>query len=388
MIPDNAYNSPHIIVDENNDDVADTVPITETETPVVKETICGNPCEHGFWWGDVNSEGQRYWVCWHMYSPHSGMKDYYCEKIDMVEFEMDVCEQTGGKVLEGDPIEKWVRNYPNCNDGEWNYNWVGGEKVYYWSCDGDHECDADHTYSKWNTANLCSHGHWSGSYGSSSRYWNCDGHKCCDDGMLKYRCEKEDSQRFVIENYSEPFASASQSYEAWGSFEFIKTNSSTGLPVAGATYLLSYVEGQTFEPDVKEFVLVTDADGKASIDGLPWGIYTLQETSAPAGYFIDPNVYTYHIGGNALFMEDDTNVLDAYDEVTNVPVPPSTGGGETPLITVAGITEEESEGGIQVLGIQELPFTGFQYIIMLIGVSMIITAGTILAVMRKRQTSK
>jgi len=200
-------------------------------------------------------------------------------------------------------------------------------------------------------------------------------------------------QRFVIENYSEPCDTETALYSAWGSFDLLKTSSATGLAVPGAVFTLSYVSGQTYTPEVTEYILTTDADGKASVSGLPWGIYTLQETSVP-GYYVDPNVYTYHIGGEALFMEDETNVLAASEAITNDPIPPSTDGGGTPLITVAGLTEIEEEqeeevaGGIQVLGIQELPFTGTSYILMLIGVAMIASAVSVMIVLRRRHANK
>jgi len=278
--PSGPYNSPHIIVDENNDGIADTIPIT-----------------------------------------------------GIVDFEMDVHKQVGGKVLEAEPKEIKTKNDDVCSNGYWHND-------HYWKCRG-------HNHSGYSNTPKCDNGYFT--WGFWGWYWNCCGHDH-SGAHEKYTYTYKPYQRFVIQSYDEPFAGASQSYEARGSFEFIKTDSSTGLPVAGATYLLSYTGGQTFEPDVKEFVLVTDADGKASVSGLPWGTYTLQETSAPAGYLVDPNVYTYHIGGNALFVEDDSNVLDAYDEVTNdpippvPPVPPSNGGGET-FLSTAGITEESEGGG-------------------------------------------
>lgn len=201
-------------------------------------------------------------------------------------------------------------------------------------------------------------------------------------------------QRFSIQSYTEPQATASQKKAAWGSFEVTKTNSVTGLPVAGATYELIYISGQTYDPDPAVHTLITDANGKASVAHLPWGIYELKEISAPSGYYIDPATYIYHIGGNKLFVEDETNVLDATGNVTNDPIPPviTSGGGEPPVVEVAGISEERAEaadaGVIEVLGISELPFTGSNYVLLLAGIFMVFVAGTVLVVSKKRQANK
>jgi hypothetical protein len=197
-------------------------------------------------------------------------------------------------------------------------------------------------------------------------------------------------QRFVIENYSEPcfVDPVPYTYSAWGSFDLFKGNAaSPATPVPGAQYLLSYISGQTYEPDTTEWLLTIGADGHSTpvLDELPWGTYELIETLAPAGFSIDPTVYTYKISGNALYEPNDGLTVEA--NVTNAPIP---GGGTTtittttttpaaPILAVAGIA---TPGIIQVLA-----FTGADPAIPIAGIGAI-TGGLglfIASLIRKRK---
>jgi hypothetical protein len=197
-------------------------------------------------------------------------------------------------------------------------------------------------------------------------------------------------QRFVIENYSEPcfVDPVPYVYSAWGSFDLYKGDSGNPLevPVPGATYLLKYVSGQTYEPSVTEYYLVTDEFGKDSVEGLPWGIYELTEVAPPpAGYLLDPAVYTYNIGGEALF-EGSSGTIAASDIVTNDPVPPGDGDGDGDITTVT-TTATPTIGVAGIIEVAGLAFTGVNPVIPFGGMGVIASGlGLLVAsLIRKRK---
>ena len=230
---------------------------------------------------------------------------------------MDICESEGGKVMESAPKE----NPDDCGSGHWTSTWQDATGLRWWDCD----------------------------YNNHDGFYN--------------QCQRDEYQRFVIENYSESYADACELYSAWGTFDLYKGDSKNpSKPVEGATYVLKYIEGQCFAPSVPEYTMVTDASGKASLSGLPWGKWELTETIEPSGYEIDLLPHVYLIGGSGLKMAGSSVNVNA--DVVNVPK--STPGPDpepepTPepegTITVAGITS----------GIQVLAFTGIAPIIPISG---------------------
>jgi len=84
--------------------------------------------------------------------------------------------------------------------------------------------------------------------------WYCSGwsSKTWHDEEVTYPDPYD--QRFVIESYSEPCGSDSETYTAWGSFEVTKTDSVTQGLVEGAVYKLTYISGQTNPPAVTEYL--------------------------------------------------------------------------------------------------------------------------------------
>jgi hypothetical protein len=143
-----------------------------------------------------------------------------------------------------------------------------------------------------------------------------------------------------------------------GFIRLTKTDSVTGAPVAGAEYWVFDSNGVHVE------TLITGSDGSVTVSGFAWGTYTVKEMSAPAGYLVDPTIYTVVIGANSTTV----NL-----SVKNSP----TGGGGT--VTVGGITE----------GIQVLAFTGVDPIIPIAGGSAVIVGlAILLSTLRRRAITK
>jgi hypothetical protein len=146
-----------------------------------------------------------------------------------------------------------------------------------------------------------------------------------------------------------------------GFITLTKTDSVTGLPVAGAEYWVYNAGGTHVE------TLITGPDGSVTVSGFIWGTYSVKEINAPAGYLVDPASYPLTIGATA------TRVF--------ISVQDTPAGGGTTTITVAGLTE----GGIQVLA-----FTGIDPIIPIAGGSALMAgiAMLIASLIRRRSLAK
>ncbi|MDZ7838523.1 MAG: prealbumin-like fold domain-containing protein [Actinomycetota bacterium] len=151
-----------------------------------------------------------------------------------------------------------------------------------------------------------------------------------------------------------------------------KTDSSNGNNISGVEYSLFISDGEGGYELAKDAwdnpvdPVITDANGEAIFEGLHSGTYYVLETMTPAGYYSDT---TYH--------EIDINSeFETFNmELSNNPIPPSGGGEEPPptTVTVAGIEEkDEEEKKVEVLGVmEELPFTGIDFIFILIGLGLL-----------------
>jgi uncharacterized surface anchored protein len=146
-----------------------------------------------------------------------------------------------------------------------------------------------------------------------------------------------------------------------GQFRLTKTNSVTGLPVAGAAYNIYDSSGKLIE------IITTGPDGSVAVTLQNWGTYTVKESAAPTGYNLDPA--SYSVTFNAANTDVTLNVSDS---------PIVTGGG-TPTITVAGLTE----------GVQVLAFTGQDPIISIAGLAAVMAGlAMVVVTLLKRQTLK
>ena len=121
--------------------------------------------------------------------------------------------------------------------------------------------------------------------------------------------------------------------------EIIKTGVDTyATALPGATFKLINTDTK------KEYVAVSDPDGKVEFTGLDEGTYTLVETIAPNGYTINEEEFTVVVTAN---YDEEIKALESYDVTINdqqsITIPntklnalPSTGGIGTTIFTVAG----------------------------------------------------
>ena len=103
---------------------------------------------------------------------------------------------------------------------------------------------------------------------------------------------------FVISYVAEDVAfTASYTYmsiaddPASGTFEVVKLDHETATPLAGAIFQIKDADGNVYA------MATTPESGKITIEDIPYGDYTYQETKAPEGFELDPTVYSFTIEG-------------------------------------------------------------------------------------------
>lgn len=82
----------------------------------------------------------------------------------------------------------------------------------------------------------------------------------------------------------------------------VKLLKGTQTPIKGAVFRHTMPDGTTEE-------VMTDADGRAVIEGLAWGNHTLEEISAPAGYQVNPGKLSFTVeeGTNKITVTSNTS---------------------------------------------------------------------------------
>jgi uncharacterized surface anchored protein len=121
----------------------------------------------------------------------------------------------------------------------------------------------------------------------------------------------------------------------------------SGTLLADTGFTLFHSSGNQAAPEG-----FTDDSGMITFCGLPLDTFTVRETTAPAGFDTAPDQTA------TITPDGTTATVNFVDE-------PTTGGGPPP----------EETGTTEVLGIQELPFTGFSYIYYIIGFALIAAGG-------------
>ena len=164
----------------------------------------------------------------------------------------------------------------------------------------------------------------------------------------------KNKQTLATKSSDEPYDNTIKGYVA-GTITINKTDTD-GNPLAGAVFNI-------VDKDNKIVAVITsDEKGIASYTGLLAGDYTVIEITAPEGYTIDnfPNTF-------AISLTESVEEKTLTNSLIPLYVPPST--TVTGTFDIAGIFEEaeETAGIIEVAGITELPFTGSNMIIVLIG---------------------
>ncbi|MGN0174262.1 MAG: collagen binding domain-containing protein, partial [Acutalibacteraceae bacterium] len=104
----------------------------------------------------------------------------------------------------------------------------------------------------------------------------------------------------------------------FGNVEIIKTDKVTGNKLPGAVYSIYSTDGKLIGE------LTTDENGYAKSELISYGEYYLKETTAPDGYVVDNNKYSFFIGANGKNEEIITIEVSDDPIVLKTPTPKKT----------------------------------------------------------------
>lgn len=131
----------------------------------------------------------------------------------------------------------------------------------------------------------------------------------------------------TVENYENP------------GIQIVKKDKQTGEPLAGATFRISWEDGQQYRD------VTTGEDGTALVTGLNAGWYTIVETKAPEGYLLDTTPH------NVLLEEGKTAVVEIFDEAKpSLTIYKLDSVTQTPLANATFRIEKKTDNGTELIG--------------------------------------
>jgi hypothetical protein len=191
--------------------------------------------------------------------------------------------------------------------------------------------------------------------------------------LLREEGRDNNYQRFSTLSYTEPF---DDDPEYFGTLIFKMSGDQE--PLKGAVFGIYLTPDASGDPIQ---TVVTGEDGYASTSGLGWGTYYVKEIATVPGYIKDNTVYTVVIGGNGTSVtgSDDSEGIIPFSVINNPEPPDEPDEPDEP---------DKPGDSLQVLGIQELPFTGMNPVIPISGLTTIFSGISMIVLSLIRRKKK
>lgn len=189
-------------------------------------------------------------------------------------------------------------------------------------------------------------------------------------------------QRFSTLSYTEPF---DIDPEYFGLLIFKMTRDEKPLEgVVFGIYTTSDASGNPIE------TVVTGNDGYASTSGLVWGTYYIKEISSVPGFVKSDTIYTVVINesGTSVTGSDDSEGILPFSVINNSTPPDEPDDPEEPDEPDEPGEPDGPDTSVQVLGIQELPFTGINPAVPISGLVTILSGASMIALSLVRRKRK
>ena len=121
--------------------------------------------------------------------------------------------------------------------------------------------------------------------------------------------------------------------------QIVKKDKQTGDPLPGATFRISWEDGQQYRD------VTTGEDGTALVTGLNAGWYTIVETKAPEGYLLDTTPH------NVMLEEGKTAVVELFNEAKpSLTIYKLDSVTQTPLANAPFRIEKKTDNGTELIG--------------------------------------
>lgn len=151
-----------------------------------------------------------------------------------------------------------------------------------------------------------------------------EGYKADFEKVIEVSITEEDHDKVVTKDIGDDDLIVTNM--EFGRIAIVKVDSANAnRRLSGAEFKIKDSEGNYLKDSSdKEFVVITDKDGKAMFKDLEYGIYTVLETRAPSGYSLNREEFEVTVG------DGENEEIEVELIVKNTKIPESGGGGHKP----------------------------------------------------------